>query len=281
MIAALLHCSITPDSGDGIDAVANPPQATLTETIMSDLVRTQSFDHVFHLEINRPEKKNALTVEMYENLANALISAEADDAVRVVLLTGAGDTFSAGNDLRDFLERPPTGEQSPVHRFLTALMLSRVPIVAAVQGMAVGIGTTMLLHCDLVYAGRGARFHLPFTSLGLVPEAGSSLLLPQRIGYARAAQMLLLGEPLDAESALEAGLISDVFDDHLLQEEAADRARRLAELPPEAVRTSKSLMRDAFRETLPAQVRRESEKFAERLRSKEARAVMQRFFDSR
>src|SRR5690606_16632395 len=214
---------------------------------MTELVRAETRGRILHLELNRPDKKNALTVEMYEALVDQLQGADRDAQVRVVLITGAGDAFSAGNDLRDFLERPPTDESSPVHRFLQSLIDLEIPVVAAVQGVAVGIGTTLLLHCDLVYAARNARVHLPFTSLGLVPEAGSSLLLPQRIGYARAAEMLLLGEPLAAEDALTFGFVSAVFDDEVLQREALSRAERLAGLPPESVRTTKALMRDAFR----------------------------------
>lgn len=248
---------------------------------MTELVRAETRGRILHLELNRPDKKNALTVEMYEALVDQLQGADRDAQVRVVLITGAGDAFSAGNDLRDFLERPPTDASAPVHRFLQALIDLEIPSIAAVQGLAVGIGTTMLLHCDLVYAGRTARFQLPFTSLALVPEAGSSLLLPQRIGYARAAEMLLLGEPLDAEDARVLGFVSAVFDDAALRDEAFARAERLASLPPESVRTTKALMRDATRLSLPEQMHRESERFVERLRSAEAREVMQRFFEAR
>lgn len=248
---------------------------------MTELVRAETRGRILHLELNRPDKKNALTVEMYEALVDQLQGGDRDAQVRVVLITGAGDAFSAGNDLRDFLERPPTDESAPVHRFLQALIDLEIPSIAAVQGLAVGIGTTMLLHCDLVYAGRTARFQLPFTSLALVPEAGSSLLLPQRIGYARAAEMLLLGEPLDAEDARVLGFVSAVFDDAALRDEAFARAERLASLPPESVRTTKALMRDATRLSLPEQMHRESERFVERLRSAEAREVMQRFFEAR
>jgi enoyl-CoA hydratase/carnithine racemase len=248
---------------------------------MTDLIRTDRRGNVLHVELNRPEKKNALTVEMYQALLEAFSSVEGDRELRAVLLTGAGDAFTAGNDLKDFLERPPTSEEAPVHRFLQALIDTRVPVVAAVHGFAVGIGTTMLLHCDLVYAARSARFHLPFTSLGLVPEAGSSLLLPQRIGYARAAEMLLLGEPLSAQDAFAAGFVSGIFDDESLRQEVWSRLERLVALPPEAVRTTKSLMRDANRSALPEQMQREAERFAERLGSEEAREVMRRFFEKR
>lgn len=245
----------------------------------TELVRTERRGHVLHVELNRPEKKNALTVEMYQALADAFVAAENDDEVRVILMTGTGDSFCAGNDLRDFLERPPTGIESPVHRFLAALVDASRPIVVAVQGHAVGIGTTMLLHADLVYAASDARFHLPFTSLGLVPEAGSSLLLPRRIGHARAAEMLLLGEPLGASDALDLGLVSGVFADGDLQASALARAERLATLPPEAVRSTKLLMREEYRTTVPDQMRLEAARFAERLRSEEARAVMRGFLE--
>lgn len=248
---------------------------------MSEHVLTERRGAVLHLRLNRPEKKNALTLEMYTALAAALHGAEEDPGVRAVLLSGAGDAFTGGNDLRDFLERPPTDESSPVLRFLNALVDSTRPLVAAVQGLAVGVGTTMLLHCDLVYAARGARFHLPFVQLGLVPEAGSSLLLPQRIGQARAAEMLLLGEPMDAEAALAAGLVSRVFAEGELMEQAWARAERLAAQPPEALRATRDLMRQADRAPLAERMRQEGVLFVQRLRSEETRAVMQAFFTQR
>jgi enoyl-CoA hydratase/carnithine racemase len=248
---------------------------------MNEHLLTERRGAVLHLRLNRPEKKNALTLEMYTALGEALRGAEDDPGIRAVLLSGAGDAFTGGNDLRDFLERPPTDESSPVLRFLDALIGSTRPLVAAVQGLAVGVGTTLLLHCDLVYAARAARFHLPFVQLGLVPEAGSSLLLPQRIGRARAAEMLLLGEPMDAEAALAAGLVSRVFAEEELMEQAWARAERLAAQPPEALRATRDLLRQADRAPLAERMRQEGALFVQRLRSEETRAVMQAFFTQR
>jgi hypothetical protein len=163
---------------------------------MSETVRIDVAGGVFRIELARPEKKNALTAEMYRILADALARAEADPAVRVILISGAGGNFTAGNDLADFLETPPMDDSAPVYQFIEGFANLQKPFVAAVEGVAVGVGTTMLLHCDLVYAGSGARFALPFANLGLTPEAASSLLLPLRVGQARAAEMLMLGEGL-------------------------------------------------------------------------------------
>lgn len=248
---------------------------------MSEHVLVETRDAVVRVRLARPEKKNALTLEMYAAMADALLAAADDPAVRVVLLAAEGDAFTAGNDLGDFLQRPPTDESSPVLRFLNALIASPKPVVAAVQGLAVGVGTTLLLHCDLVYAARGARFHLPFVGLGLVPEAGSSLLLPQRVGQARAAEMLLLGEPFGAEEGLAMGVVSAVFPDEELAARVEERVRRLAAQPPAAVRITRSLMRRADRAALPAHMHEESALFLERLRSPEAREAMQAFMERR
>src|SRR5262245_52266793 len=174
---------------------------------MSEHILTELKDRVLRIEIARADKKNALTQEMYKALAEALLEADGDAQVRVALIHGARDCFTAGNDLKDFLERPPHSESAPTHRFLRGLATFGKPLLAAVNGAAVGIGTTMLLHCDLVYAAPGARFQLPFVSLGLVPEAGSSFLLPYTAGYQRAAELLLLARPFDANKAAAAGVV--------------------------------------------------------------------------
>ena len=233
-------------------------------------------DGVRHVLLDRPEKKNALTAAMYAHAADALASAERD-GVGALLLSARGDTFTAGNDLRDFLERPPVDADAPVMRFLIALATTDVPVVAAVRGAAVGVGTTLLLHCDLVYAAASARFRVPFVDLGLVPEAGSSVLLPRLAGRSRAAAMFLLGETLDAHEAAEIGLVTEIVDDAALDEHAAATARALAAKPRDAVRATKRLA-NYDRDAIVAAIRRESEEFGKRLRSDEARAAMAAFF---
>lgn len=257
------------------------PVSTLVSIPTSEHVLAEARGAVLHVRLNRPEKRNALTVEMYAALDEALRRAEAEPSVRVVLISAEGETFTGGNDLSDFLQRPPTDESSPVLRFLDALVGATKPIVVAVQGLAVGIGTTLLLHADLVYAAESARFHLPFVSLGLVPEAGSSLLLPQRVGHARAAELLLLGEPFGAQEALQMGIASAVFPDAELAQRAGERAAKLAAQPPAGVRATKALLRQADRAALPDRMRQEAALFLERLRSPEAREAMQAFLERR
>jgi enoyl-CoA hydratase/carnithine racemase len=197
-------------------------------TTMS-LVLTAREGAVQRIQINRPEKKNALTADMYAFIAQAIKAADADAGVRVVLIHGAGDAFTAGNDLQDFLAHPPRTADAPVIRFLDAVSHAEKPLVAAVSGVAVGVGTTMLLHCDLVYAAEGTKFALPFVNLGLCPEAASSFLLPAIVGYQRAAELLLLGETFDAAQAHEIGIVSAVVPAELLMERAGEAARKLAE----------------------------------------------------
>jgi enoyl-CoA hydratase/carnithine racemase len=229
------------------------------------------------LVINRPDKKNAITAAMYASLAADLTAARQDDTVGAVVITGAGAAFTAGNDLRDFLENPPTGLDSPVFQFLHALVEFDKPLVAAVRGVAVGIGTTMLLHCDLVYVAPSARFHMPFVDLGLVPEAASTLLLPRLVGHRRAAQWLLLAEPFDAAAAVEAGLANAIVPDDAVLAHAEAQAEALAAKPRSAVRQTKRLMH-ADREEVLAAMHREAERFHAALRSNEARAAFQAFF---
>jgi len=244
-------------------------------------IRTETRDRVLEIEIARPEKKNALTQAMYAALADALNSADADAAVRAVLIHGSRDCFTAGNDLKDFLERPPRAEEAPVSRFLASLPAFAKPLVAAVSGPAVGIGTTMLLHCDFVFAAPAATFQLPFVNLGLVPEAASSFLLPYIAGYQRAAELLLLGRPFGPEKALAAGFVSEIVPEAELFERARAAALAVAALPPAAVRAAKALMREPYRARVAEAMQAEGKVFRERLASPEAKEAMTAFFEKR
>ncbi len=239
-------------------------------------ISVENRDGVRHVVLDRPDKKNALTAAMYALLADAVVSAAADD-VGALLFEARGDTFTAGNDLRDFLEQPPHGDDAPVFRFLTGIMTTDVPLVAAVRGNAVGIGTTMLLHCDLVYAAPSAKFKVPFVDLGLVPEAASSVLLPRRFGRARAGAALFLGETIGAEQAYADGIVTKIVPDGELEGTADAAARAIAAKPRESVRQTKRLL-NYDRDDVLAAMKREGLAFRERLASDEARAAMSAFF---
>ncbi len=246
---------------------------------MSDVVVTQSAS-VLEIRFNRPDKKNALTGAMYRAVEEAFRRAGEDPGVRVVLLTGTGDTFTSGNDIRDFQARAAAGEGVQASPFLTALSSLTKPLVAAVNGAAIGVGTTMLAHADLVVAARSARFVMPFTSLGLVPEAASSLLFPRLVGHQRASALLLLGEAIDAETACDWGLVNRVVADADLMEAAGDYAARLAALPPEAVRQTKALIKHGRRD-VAGRIEEELVLFSQRLRSAEAAEAFQAFVEKR
>lgn len=248
---------------------------------MTDTVLLTRDGAIACLRLHRPEKKNALTADMYAALAAAIAAAEAEPAVRVLLITGGEDCFTAGNDLGDFVAHPPDGFDSPVFRFLSALAGAAKPLVAAVCGVAVGIGTTLLLHCDLVYAAEDARFRLPFVNLGLCPEAASSLLLPRLAGHVRAAEWLLLGEPFDAHAARAAGLVNEVLPRGEVLPRALAQARRLAAQPPAAVRLTRSLLKAAGHEELTRTLRTEALAFVERLGSPEAAEALAAFAQKR
>ena len=243
-------------------------------------IQTSQTDGILTIAFNRPAKKNALTGAMYAAIADALEAAESDSAVRVVVVTGTGGAFTAGNDLHDFLQSPPQGEDSPVFRFLRAISTASKPLVAAVSGVAVGVGTTMLLHCDLVYLGASAKLSLPFVNLALVPEAASSLLLPAMIGHHRAAELLMLGEPFDADTARAHGIANAVFPDAQVLAEAMQVAARLAARPPTALRLTKQLMRRS-RGDVAGQMAAEGEHFRAQLQSAEAREAMMAFLQKR
>jgi enoyl-CoA hydratase/carnithine racemase len=248
-------------------------------------IKTATIHGVATIEIARPEKKNALTVAMYQAMAEALNAAREDGAVRAVLITGQPGIFTSGNDVEDFLTRPPgqgsDAMDSPVFRFMRALLDCDKPVVAAVTGAAIGIGTTMLLHCDFVYVSDEARLAMPFVALGLVPEYASSLVVPQLMGHRRAAEKLLLGDPFTPEQAVECGIANAV----LPAAEVVAHARRVAErfnaLPPGAVREAKQLMRAPERERLLQTIRAEGEIFGRRLRSPEAMEAFQAFLQKR
>ena len=246
---------------------------------MSSHVRTSTEDRIASIELWRPEKKNALTREMYTAMSEALLRAEADPEVRVILLHGQPDCFTAGNDLHDFLEVSHGGGVSaPAPRFLDTIAGARKPIVAAVGGVAVGIGTTMLLHCELVYAAPNARFQMPFVPLGLAPEGGSSLLLPMLAGYQRASEMLLLGRPFGAEKAMAAGLVNEVVPAERLLAHGREAALAVAALPPESVRITKELLKRPHALAVKERMAEEIRIFGERLHSPEAKAAMEAFF---
>jgi enoyl-CoA hydratase/carnithine racemase len=247
---------------------------------MSDVV-VQTADGVREIVLNRPARKNALTVAMYAEMADALGGAARDDSVRAVLVRGEGGTFTSGNDLGDFVQHPPSVEASPVLRFIHGLIDFDKPLVAAVEGRAIGIGVTMLLHCDLVYAAADARLSLPFVNLALVPEAGSSVLLPRLVGLPRAAELLFFGEPFDAAVGKELGLINAVLPAGEVVEHARARARALAEKPAEALRQTKRLLKAPLREEMLARVEAESAAFVERLSSPEVGEAIRAFFEKR
>lgn len=245
---------------------------------MSHVV-TQVEARVAAIELARPEKKNALNAQMYAELAAALAAAEADPRVRAVLLHGSADCFTSGNDVGDFLKRGPG--PSPAVRLFEVLPEMAKPVVAAVGGPAVGIGSTMLLHCDLVYAAPNARFQLPFVPLGIVPEFGSTYLLPLLAGYQRAAELLLLGQPFDADKAREVGIVSRVVAKEALLATAREAALALAGLPPESIRLTKRLMKKRHGAALADTIAEETRLFTERLASPEAKEAMSAFLEKR
>ncbi|HEX7636288.1 MAG TPA: enoyl-CoA hydratase [Noviherbaspirillum sp.] len=237
---------------------------------------------ILTIELNRPEKKNAITSAMYQMMADAIRDAESDATVRAILITGKPEVFTAGNDLEDFLKNTAAAvDDMPVVQFMRALSTAAKPVVAAVAGNAVGIGTTLLLHCDLVYAAENAKFAMPFTQLGLCPEFASSLLLPQMAGYHRAAEKLMLGEAFSAEEAYEMGLVSRVLPSADLVPFAHGQAAKLAALPASSLRITKRLMKGGQGAAVAARIVEENKQFGEMLGSKEAKEAFAAFFEKR
>ena len=247
---------------------------------MSDIV-TERTGSILRVQLNRPAKKNAMTSAMYVSLADLLNAAANDDQVRVVLWHGAGDSFCAGNDVEDFLKNPPGPGDSPQARLISAFIDFEKPIVAAVQGAAVGGGTTMLTHCDFVYAGESAKFHMPFINLALVPEFGSTYSVPARIGYLRAAELIQLGLPFDAKRAVELGLATSVVPDQNLLATATETAQKLAEKPAGALQACKRLMKQSSREQLEQAAKLENEEFSARVRSADTKEAFTAFLEKR
>jgi enoyl-CoA hydratase/carnithine racemase len=248
---------------------------------MTEHIKIESKDHILTLTFARPDKKNAITNAMYGALADAILGAETDPVTRVIVLRGEGDMFTAGNDVGEFAMMATGGFNSERHvsRFVDAIARSTKPLVAAVQGRAVGIGTTMLLHCDFVVLSEDAQLSTPFVNLALVPEAASTLLMPMRVGYARAYAMFALGEAVDAKTALQLGIANRVVELTKLHAEAASVAARLAKMPAGSLAATKRLMRNA--DVLTAQIGAESRIFAERLTTAEAREAFTAFAEKR
>jgi enoyl-CoA hydratase/carnithine racemase len=244
-------------------------------------ILTEQSGSILRVQLNRPAKKNAMTSSMYAFLADVFNSAAKDERTRVVLWHGAGDSFCAGNDIDDFLKNPPGPGDSAQARLMAALLDFDKPLVAAVQGAAIGGGTTMLLHCDFVYAGESAKFQMPFINLAVVPEFGSSFSVPARIGHIRAAELILLGLPFDARRAEELGFATQVVSDQTLLATASETARKLAAKPAGALQASKRLLKQSFREEVKAAMKAENEEFSVQVRSKDAKEALTAFVEKR
>jgi enoyl-CoA hydratase/carnithine racemase len=246
-----------------------------------DEIITERSASVLRVQLNRPAKKNAMTSSMYVTLAEIFTDAVRNEQTRVVLWHGAGDSFCAGNDIEDFLKNPPGPGDSPQARLMNALVDFDKPIVAAVQGAAIGGGTTMLTHCDFVYAGESAKFRMPFIDLAVVPEFGSSCSIPAMMGHIRAAELILLGLSFDARRALELGFVNQVVSDQNLLATASETARKLAAKPAGALQASKRLMKRSFRGQIKAAMKAENEAFSAQVRSEDAREAFAAFLQKR
>ena len=247
---------------------------------MNDIV-TERAGSILRIQFNRPTKRNAMTSAMYVALAGIFNEASNDENTRVVLWHGAGDSFCAGNDIEDFLKNPPGPGESPQAGLMNALVNFDKPLVAAVHGAAIGGGTTMLTHCDFIYAGESTKFQMPFVNLAVVPEFGSSCSVPARIGHVRAAELILLGDPVDARRAAELGLVTQVMSDKDVLAKATETARKLAAKPTEALQANKRLMKQPFREQIKAAMKAENEEFSALVRSEDAKEALTAFLEKR
>ncbi len=247
-----------------------------------DHIQTEVDDRILQVIINRPEKKNALTAGMYEALVEAIKRAESDDSVRVLVLRGNGDSFTAGNDIEDFIQKPWKGQAvPPAEQFIRAVAFAKKPVIAAVHGLAVGVGTTILLHCDLVYAAEDTKFLMPFVNLGIIPEAGSTLLLPRLIGHQRAAELMLLATPFSAQRAYELGIVNRVLPLDQLTTAALTAAQQLVEKPASAIRLAKQMMKQHLASDLDRVIRDEVLAIAGRLESPETNEALNAFLQKR
>ena len=244
-------------------------------------IQTERSESILRITVNRPAKKNAMTSAMYNDLADVFNEAAKNESVRVVIWDAAGDSFSAGNDVEDFLKNPPGPGESPQARLGNALLNLDKPVIAVVKGAAVGGGTTLLTHCDFVYAGESAKFQIPFVNLGLVPEFGSSWSLAARSGYLRAAELFMLGQPFNAELAAEIGLVTRVVPDSELSATAKETAEKLAAKPIGALRATKKLLKRSSRQQVEEAIQAEVEEFSTRVRSAEVREVFTAFLEKR
>jgi enoyl-CoA hydratase/carnithine racemase len=261
------------------DAQGNSPKRSGLRQ-MTDIV-TEYAGSILRVQLNRPTKRNAMTSAMYVALAGIFNEATKDENTRVILWHGAGDSFCAGNDIEDFLKNPPGPGESPQAALMKALVDFDKPVVAAVQGAAIGGGTTMLTHCDFIYAGESTKFQMPFINLAVVPEFGSSCSVPARIGHLRAAELILLGIPFDARRAVELGLASEVLSDKDVLAKATETAGKLAAKPAAALQASKRLMKQPLREQIKAAMKAENEEFSAQVRSDDAKEAFTAFLEKR
>jgi enoyl-CoA hydratase/carnithine racemase len=246
-----------------------------------DEIVTERSGSILRVELNRPAKRNAMTSRMYITLASIFGDAAKDERIHAVLWHGAGDSFCAGNDIGDFLKNPPGPGDSPQAQLMNAFIELDKPLVAAVQGAAIGGGTTMLMHRDFVYAGESAKFQMPFINLALVPEFGSSCSIPARIGHIRAAELILLGLPFDARRAADLGLVTQVVPDQNLLGTATETARKIATKPAGALQACKRLMKRPFREQIKAAIKAENEEFSAQVRTADAKEALTAFLEKR
>jgi enoyl-CoA hydratase/carnithine racemase len=244
-------------------------------------IRVTIDQKIMHIVIDRPDRRNAFTNDMYKRMADALQQADNNKDVRVVLISGHESVYSSGNDLHDFLDEPPRNESAPAFQFLRNLSQLKKPIVACVRGPAIGVGTSMLFHCDLVYAGEQSSFATPFAKLGLCPEAASSYLLPLIAGFQRASEMLMFGDTITAQRAQEMGFVNEVKPDDQVLNHAKERALKLSQLPPESLRLTKRLMKMAHGSQTLQQILVEASSFFTQLESAEAKEAFNAFFEKR